>query len=123
MTTSAPYSNSTTSRAAARSLDQPKTVRDRRAIATFLADCGAKGGADFEIHAGLPDIHENALRARRGELLEEKRRAITDEPGERRINPATGKSAIVYFITDRGLHALGRDPSRCFHVPSKAVRQ
>lgn len=117
MTTSAPYSNSTTSKAAAQTLSQRKVVRDRRSIAEFIANRGAAGAADFELSAALPDIHDNALRARRGDLEAYERRAITSSEGERRENPETGKFCAVYHITERGLRALGRDPAVCFFVP------
>ncbi len=113
---SAPYSNRTTSKAAAQTLSQRKIVRDRRSIAEFIANRGAAGAADFELKAGLPDIHDNALRARRGDLEAYERRLISSSAGERRMNPESGKFCTVYHITERGLRALGRDPAACFSV-------
>ena len=68
MTLTLPYSNATTSRAAAKNpAVVSKSGHDRRVLCQFVASRGATGSSDEEIAAGCPEIHPNALRARRGE--------------------------------------------------------
>lgn len=99
-----PYSNPTTSRAAAQSVPVDKVKADRKAITAYIAGQGAHGATDDELARALPQIHPNALRARRGECIDYG--VITDLCGERRAT-ATGAMAQVHHVTRLGLIRLG----------------
>lgn len=91
-----------TSKAAARNA-VPKSSHDRRVICTFIAGLGSTGATDDMIAEKVPEVHPNAIRARRGELIT--RGFITNKLGERRPT-SSGNSAIVYHITAMGVRAL-----------------
>jgi hypothetical protein len=99
-----PYSNPTTSRAAALSVSVSKVKEDRKAIALFIAKMGSDGATDDEIARNLSSVNANALRARRGEIWAHG--VITDQAGETRPT-ATGSRAKVWHITDKGISLLG----------------
>ena len=104
---SLPYSNPTTSRAAAQDAI-PKSRQDRRAICAFIASMGATGATDEAIARNLPQVHMNAARARRGEIWGYG--LITDCLGETRPT-STGSQAKVWHICAAGLNALGLPPT------------
>lgn len=102
-----PYSNATTSKAAARSPHVlNKSTADRRLIAEFIARQAAHGATDQELAEGCQTIHPDALRARRGNVAD--RGFITTEPGERR-STKSGHMADVWFITAAGMKACGME--------------
>lgn len=101
--TTLPYSNPTTSREAALNASIPKVKQDRKAIAQYIAGMGAQGATDDEIARALPNVHANALRARRGEIWAHG--VITDSAGETRTT-TTGSRAKVWHITDKGIELL-----------------
>lgn len=99
------HNGTQTSRAAATStVVVEKSVRDRRMLVTFLALEGPHGGTDQEIAAACPDIHPDAVRARRGEAYA--RGFITKELGEKRAT-TSNNMAQVWHITKLGMDACG----------------
>ncbi len=104
MITTLPHSGTATSEAAARNpYTTGKAAHDRRVIAAFIASRGSAGATDQEIAKGCPEVHADAIRARRGECWA--RSAITKSPGEKRATDS-GKGADVWFITNVGLRGL-----------------
>jgi len=90
--------------AASRTLNADKVKSDRKAICAFIAKMGPAGATDDELSRALPQIHTNALRARRGECIDYG--VITDICGERRPT-ATGCMATVHHVSALGLTRLG----------------
>lgn len=105
MTTTLPHSGTATSEASAR--DQRtvnKATHDRRVICEFIAKQGARGATDQEIEVGCPDVHTNAIRARRGECWG--RGFISKELGEKRATDS-GKAADVWHVKRVVIDGLG----------------
>jgi hypothetical protein len=101
-----PYSNPTTSKEAAENASMPKVRADRIAIALYIANRGVDGATDDEIMRALPQVHQNAVRARRGEIWGHG--VITDVLNQTRAT-ATGARAKVWHITAKGLRGLRRE--------------
>lgn len=104
-TATVPHNGTPTSYEAAQTISQSKIGADRQAICQFVASCGSNGATDEEIAAGCPDIHPNALRARRGECWGHG--YLTDLAGETRTSATTGKKAKVWHITRACADRLG----------------
>lgn len=91
----APYSNQTTSKEAAEAV-APDVGRQQRLVLNYLEKRGEHGSTDFEILRDL-DIDPNAVRARRGELVDKGKVA---DSGKKRLNPDTRKRCIVWVVKE-----------------------
>lgn len=108
MSTTMPYSNPTTSRAAALTASKEKAKADRKALRSFIANMGEQGATDEEIARAVPSINANAVRIRRGECSDAW--VITVAGGLRRLT-TSGNPAQVWRITAKGLRLLKRPPT------------
>ena len=112
---------------AAKTHDRNKARTDRRAICFYVAAMGADGASDEDIARSCPDIHQNSLRIRRGELQDKQRDDgytgygfITDTLGEHGTS-AHGKRVQKYHVTAAGVRALGLDLAAFWHADKLAV--
>lgn len=103
MTTTLPHNGTPTSIAAARTVSLTKVQQDRKAITELLARLGASGACDDEIARAIPSLNGNAVRIRRQECMDYG--LISNMCGQLK-KTASGKNAVAYHITKRGLKAL-----------------
>lgn len=98
-----PHSGSDTSRAAAESM-RPHAGSLRRKVCEYIADQLMQGATDEQIQDAL-QMPASTERPRRGELVE---RGFVIDLGVRRPT-RSGRSAIVWFCTELGMRACGRE--------------
>lgn len=117
------------SAAAAAAHDRTKARTDRRLICEMVARCGMEGCSDDDLARGIPSLHSNSIRLRRGDLTDKVRADgsegpgyITDSLGMKKKS-ASGMAVTAWHITAKGLKALEMDPATNWHSATPAANQ